>query len=111
MRIAIAIVLALAACKGKSETVTRASCQASASCEDYDSKTASYIDGRKKECASVKGTWATAACPTENLLGSCKETTATWTRTRNYYVGGGADIAKTKAECGAYGTWIEPPAP
>ena len=109
------VVLALAACSKakKAEPVTKASCYTAASmtCEDYDSKSEAYFKSRAKDCAQISGKWAETACPTSGLLGSCQETTESWTRTRHYFVGTPADVARVKVECGAFGKWLEPSAP
>lgn len=106
--------LALAACsKSKPEpAATIASCHASASqtCEDYDGGKP-YLESRGKDCQQIGGTWSTSACPTANVMGSCREKTASWTRTRHYYAGAGVDLARTKIECGAFGAWLEPAPP
>ena len=107
-----ALVLMLVACSKSSKTdapVLRGSCQSSpAICEDYESTDAKYLARQKAGCTA---TWTDAACAPANLAGSCRETHG-WVRTRHYYRGveGQANPAvdKAKAECGAYGTWVEP---
>jgi hypothetical protein len=111
--IVVALALALAACKAKREPASKASCHfvASASCEEYASDGKAYLERRSQDCKQISGTWSTAACPTADLLGSCRETTAGWTRTRHYYAGAPVDLARTQVECGAFGTWLEPAKP
>ncbi|HET9485047.1 MAG TPA: hypothetical protein VFO79_13895 [Xanthomonadales bacterium] len=103
MRIAL-VALLLIACKSEPRT-PRGSCQTAATCEDYQGD-GKFVDGQRAACKGV-GTWSDAACPTANLLGSCRETHG-WTRTRHHYVGTSQVIDKIKVECGAYGTWVEP---
>ena len=116
MKLAILVVLALAACgKKKVEpVVVRASCQASPSvCEEYESVDTRYVARQKSACTGV-GTWAETPCNTANLVGSCREVHG-WTRTRHYYRGiegqPNPAVDKAKVECGAYGTWVEPATP
>lgn len=96
----------LGACKAKPEII-RASCDVAAtrSCEDYESQTKIFIEGRIDDCKQVKGTWSTSACPTAELAGACTEITKKWTRVRRYYAGFATPLERLKAECGAYGTW------
>jgi hypothetical protein len=98
--------------KHEPPTITHANCYTAASmtCEDYDSTSQQYFRNRAKDCAQIGGKWSELSCPTSGLLGSCQETTATFTRTRRYYVGTPADISRTKVECGAFGKWLEPAA-
>lgn len=108
--LALALVLALAACKQTAGAPTHASCATPTTkqCEDYQGD-AAFLASRKKDCTA--GTWATTACPTTNVLGSCREQHAAWTRTRHYYPGAAVELPRTKAECGGFGTWLEPAAP
>lgn len=104
------LLLALVACKGKSEAVHTASCNAptSRTCEDYESTGPAYLKNRQADCDQIKGTWANAACATTGLVGSCRETTESFTRTRHYYGGTTVDLERTKVECGQFGKWLEP---
>jgi len=114
MRILLLLAVVAACNKGKSEpAATKASCHTSASqsCEEYESTGKAYLDSRSKDCKQIAGVWSTTACPTAGLLGSCRETTPNWTRTRHYYAGASIELEKTKAECGAFGKWIEPAKP
>lgn len=111
MRLALALVLALTACgKQAADAPKPASCNTSATqtCQDHEAKDPAYLERRAQECKEVGGTWAPTACPTAGVLGSCRETTASWTRTRHYYVGASVDLARAQVECGGYGTWLEP---
>ena len=102
------VLLALVACKSE-PTVHRGSCRASpVTCEDYEAKDKKFIDGQKTACKGI-GTWSDALCPTANVAGSCRESHG-WARTRHHYAGTQLALDKTKVECGAYGTWIEPAA-
>jgi hypothetical protein len=111
MRILLIAAL-LVACKGKSEEAApkKASCHTTVShaCEDYDSNGGPFLRNRQGDCKQMGGTWATSACPTTAIVGSCSETTKNWTRTRHYYAGGSVDLERTKIECGAFGKWLEP---
>jgi hypothetical protein len=109
MRI-LALVLLVACSQSKPAAVIRGSCQSSPSvCEDYESTDAKYIARQRSACTG--GTWTDTACPPANLAGSCRESHG-WTRTRHYYRGveGQPNPAaeRAKAECSAYGTWVEP---
>jgi hypothetical protein len=112
MKLAVLLALALAACsKDKPAAPTRGSCQSSpAVCEDYESTDAKYVARQRDACKGV-GTWTDAPCAPGALIGSCREEHG-WTRTRRYYrsIEGAVDpaVEKAKAECGAYGTWVEP---
>jgi len=112
MRIALmfTLVLAAASCKKAADAPQRASCETPTTklCEDYEGD-AAFLAGRKKDCTA--GTWKPEACPTADVLGSCREQTKRWTRTRHYYVGAAADLTRAQAECGAYGTWLAPASP
>lgn len=106
----VALLLVLVACtSSKPAAPVRGSCQSAPSvCEEYESTDAKYIARQKAGC---QGTWQAAACAPANILGSCREEHG-WIRTRHYYRGveGQANpaVEKAKAECGAYGTWLEP---
>ena len=111
MKLAALVLLLVACSKDKPAAVSRASCQSSpAVCEDYESTDAKYIERQRAACKGV-GTWSDAPCATANVVGSCREEHG-WIRTRRFYRGieGQANpaVAKAKAECGAYGTWVEP---
>jgi hypothetical protein len=101
----IALLLLLVAC-GKSERPkVPSACITLTTCEEYQTDKKSYLEGRKNECKTANGTWAELPCPAEAMAGGCREQQKEWTRTRYYKV---VD-EKVKAECGAYGTWVDPP--
>ena len=94
-----ALLLLLVGCKGEPNHV--GSCQAMpTACEEYVSKDAKYIERQRPGCTSR---WSPYACPTENRVGACVEEQKGWRRTKVYYQ---PVDDKTKAECGAYGTWV-----
>lgn len=112
MKLVVVIAL-LVACKKSEPAKHTGSCNTPATkiCEDYSSTEKRYVTGKQGECKTAGGAWAAEPCATADVLGTCEERTATWTRARHYYVGGTTVIDKTKVECGAYGKWIDPPSP
>lgn len=108
----VLLLLLVAACSKKEKAAgpVVGSCQSSpALCEQYEGD-AKYV-GRQKDACGKGSTWTDAPCATANVIGSCRESHG-WTRTRHHYRGieGQANpaVEKAKAECGAYGTWVEP---
>lgn len=100
-RVAIALTfVAMLGC-GKKDT-EHASCKLGNVCENYWSKTPTYLEGRQKDCSSLQGVWAAEACPTQDLLGTCDTAKGEdWTESRWYY-GGGKDpftAATAEASC------------
>lgn len=111
MKLALALALLVACSKSKPAAETLGSCQSSpAVCEEYESTDAKYLARQRDACKGV-GTWTDARCPVAGIAGSCREAHG-WIRTRHYYRGiegqPNPAVDKAKAECSAYGTWVEP---
>jgi len=97
----VALLVAVVACAKDSGG---ASCRLGSTCEEYSAAKPEA----QHDCEVLKGQWATAACPTEKLIGTC--TTSTDNK-RRYYGHGteGYSMGDAVANCEHefHGTWSE----
>ena len=94
----VVLLLALVACSKDGGP----SCRIGSTCEEFSAAKPEA----QHDCEAVKGQWVKAACPTDNLVGTC----TTSAGEKRLYYGGGTDAytpdnAAANCEHELHGTW------